>query len=43
MIQSSRYITSRKEFERMVNASDPKAALDAFGLVAATKKKPRPP
>ena len=30
MMQSSRYITSRKEYERMVNASDPKAALDAF-------------
>mgnify|MGYP001211515781 CR=1 FL=1 len=38
MIQSSRYITSRKEFERMVNASDPKAALDAFWLSCGNEK-----
>ena len=38
MIQSSRYITSRKEYERMVNASDPKAALDAFWLSCGNEK-----
>lgn len=38
MIQSSRYITSRKEFERMVSASDPKAALDAFWLSCGNEK-----
>ena len=38
MIQSSRYITSRKEYERMVNASDPKAALDAFWLSCGSEK-----
>jgi len=38
MIQSSRYITSRKEYERMVSASDPKAALDAFWLSCGNEK-----
>jgi GWxTD domain-containing protein len=38
MIQSSRYITSRKEYERMINASDPKAALDAFWLSCGNEK-----
>ncbi|MAI24207.1 MAG: hypothetical protein CL828_09130 [Crocinitomicaceae bacterium] len=38
MIQSSRYITSRKEYERMVTASDPKAALDAFWLSCGNEK-----
>ena len=38
MIQSSRYITSRKEYERMVDASDPKAALDAFWLSCGNEK-----
>jgi len=32
MIASSRYITSRSEFQRMQASSDPKAALDAFWL-----------
>ena len=38
MIQSSRYITSRKEYERMGNAADPKAALDAFWLNCGNEK-----
>jgi len=38
MIQSSRYITSRSEFDRMTNASDPKAALDAFWLSCGNEK-----
>ena len=37
MIQSSRYITSRKEYERMVNASI-QAALDAFWLSCGNEK-----
>lgn len=38
MIQSSRYITSRKEYERMATASDPKSALDAFWLSCGNEK-----
>ncbi len=38
MIQSSRYITARSEFEQMVKSSDPKAALDAFWLNCANEK-----
>ena len=38
MIQSSRYITTRAEFDRMRNASDPKASLDAFWLSCGNEK-----
>ncbi len=38
MIQSCRYITSRKEYERMVASEDSKAALDAFWLNCANEK-----
>lgn len=38
MIQSSRYITARSEFDKMVASSDPKAALDAFWLSCANEK-----
>lgn len=38
MIRSARYITSRNEYDRMVNASDPKAALDAFWLSCGNEK-----
>lgn len=35
LIESSRYITSRAEYERMTTSDDPKAALDAFWLDCA--------
>lgn len=38
MIASSRYITSRSEFQRMQASSDPKAALDAFWLSCGNDK-----
>ena len=38
MIQSSRYITARSEFEQMMGSADPKAALDAFWLNCANEK-----
>ena len=38
MIQSSRYITARSEFEQMRGSADPKAALDAFWLNCANEK-----
>ena len=38
MIAASRYITSRSEFQRMEEASDPKAALDAFWLSCGNEK-----
>ena len=38
MIQSSRYITARSEFEQMIGSGDPKAALDAFWLNCANEK-----
>ena len=38
MIQSSRYITARSEFEQMIGSADPKAALDAFWLNCANEK-----
>lgn len=38
MIESSRYITTRAEFDRMKNATDPKASLDAFWLSCGNEK-----
>lgn len=38
LIASSRYISSRGEFQRMQEASDPKAALDAFWLNCGNNK-----
>ena len=35
LIECSRYITSRAEYERMMGSDDPKAALDAFWLDCA--------
>lgn len=35
LIEASRYVTSRAEYERMTTSDDPKAALDAFWLDCA--------